>query len=77
MAVSTATYDWVGGSGTLVGAVGTCDEVLSEIANGIVSSATLENKEHLMAWGITYDTDSSTTIAGAMWYSQKTATDWA
>ena len=75
MTVSTATQDW--NSGTLVGAYGTCEEVLAEIGAGASSSATMENREFLMAWGVYYDSTSSTTRAGVLWYNTKKPTDWS
>lgn len=73
MAVSTATQAW--NSGTLVGAFGTCSEVLAEMGAGASSSATLENRDMLMSWGVYYDSTSNSSMAGALWYSTKT-TGW-
>ena len=74
MAVSTSTAAWNGG--TLIGAYGTCSEVLTELGAG-ASAGQLENKEFLMACGVYYNDNSSVTQAGAMWFSTKTGADWA
>ena len=74
MTVSTATAYWNGG--TLVGIYGTSSEVISELGDAVVSKATMENPERLMAWGLFYNPDSNATEAGALWFSSKSRAIW-